>query len=255
MKRPPFLGLFVGALALLPLANTNAWEVATNVPATAIDSLPYTISSPGNYYLTKDLTTSLSAGAAITITASGVTLDLNGRTLHGGLAGSASFGILVANQTNVIVQQGTIDNFGVGVYWAPGAYDVNAKNLVENVHFNNNGIGVWSLSGLSNWVKQCVIDGGDIGVLFNQDRGSRVSHSILEDQRKTEFYQQGIALLTIGSLGVLFDENEVAKSASTNSNAFGQIMTGTDKYRFESFVGFPANHPVLGGTDEGANSL
>jgi hypothetical protein len=33
------------------------------------------------------------------------------------------------------------------------------------------------------------------------------------------------------------------------------VMSGTDKYRFDSFVGFPNNSPHAGGTDEGAGSL
>jgi FG-GAP-like repeat len=50
-------------------------------PRTPITNLPVTISVPGSYYLTTNLT---SAGAGITISASGVTLDLMGFALVGG---------------------------------------------------------------------------------------------------------------------------------------------------------------------------
>src|SRR6185295_16428367 len=46
---------------------------------TLISSAPFTISQPGSYYLTANLT--VSSGNAITIAASGVTLDLNGFTI------------------------------------------------------------------------------------------------------------------------------------------------------------------------------
>ena len=51
---------------------------------TVILSLPYTISEPGTYYLGRHLTAPPHfSGAGITITASSVTLDLNGFSLAG----------------------------------------------------------------------------------------------------------------------------------------------------------------------------
>src|SRR5262245_28247040 len=57
-------------------------------PRTAISSLPYTINTPGSYYLTKDLT-GLAAQNGIMINSSNVTLDLRGFSLVG-VAGSLS---------------------------------------------------------------------------------------------------------------------------------------------------------------------
>src|SRR5262245_25481316 len=48
-------------------------------PRTPISSAPFTISSPGSYYLTTNVT--VSTGDAITITVNNVTLDLNGFTI------------------------------------------------------------------------------------------------------------------------------------------------------------------------------
>jgi hypothetical protein len=48
-------------------------------PRTPIASAPFTISVPGSYYLTTNLT--VSSGTAITIVTNGVTLDLNGFTI------------------------------------------------------------------------------------------------------------------------------------------------------------------------------
>ena len=50
-------------------------------PRTPIGSLPFTISAPGSYYLTKNLEFTATTGDAITIAADRVTLDLKGFTL------------------------------------------------------------------------------------------------------------------------------------------------------------------------------
>jgi len=251
MKRNVVLSLITAGLALLPVAGAYAFETAQGVVATPITSLPWVISTPGNYYLPTDLTTATPAGAAITITASQVYLDLNGRTLKNAIKTNFAYGILVFNQVDVTIQNGDIDGFYIGVFFSPNSTDVNAKNTADNLRLNGNGIGVFSLSGTSNWVKHCIIDGGDIGIMFNQDSGSRAEDNILENQAASEEFQTGIALVSVGSLGTVFDNNVVEKG----SNALGMVMSGTDKYRFDSFVGFPANSPHVGGTNELADSL
>jgi hypothetical protein len=251
MKRNVVLSLITAGLALMPVAGAMAFETAQGVTATPITSLPFTISTSGNYYLPANLTYTLPAGPAITITASQVYLDLNGRTLGASVKTNFAYGILVFNQVDVTVQNGDVDGFYIGVFLSPNSTDVNAKNTVDNVKFNGNGVGVFSLSGTSNWVKHCIIDGGDIGILFSQDSGSRAEDNILENQKATEIFGQGIALISMGSLGTVFDNNVVEKGSS----AFGMVMSGTDKYRFDSFVGFPANSPHVGGTNELADSL
>src|SRR6476619_6633553 len=57
-------------------------------PRTAITSLPITISNPGSYYLTGNVTATAD-GTAITIAADNVTIDLNTFTLSGGNTGRA----------------------------------------------------------------------------------------------------------------------------------------------------------------------
>jgi parallel beta-helix repeat protein len=59
---------------------------------TPIASIPYSISTPGSYYLTRSLTAIV--GSGITVSASPVTIDLNGFTLDG--AGFGSSGIAMS---------------------------------------------------------------------------------------------------------------------------------------------------------------
>ncbi|HZV70775.1 MAG TPA: right-handed parallel beta-helix repeat-containing protein [Saprospiraceae bacterium] len=73
-----------------------------------IDSLPYTISAPGSYYVTANLT----GAVGITIATSNVTLDLNGYTLKG-TAGNNSEGVKVSVAvTNINVKNGGIASWG-----------------------------------------------------------------------------------------------------------------------------------------------
>src|SRR3954449_5496455 len=50
-------------------------------PRRAISTLPFTISTSGSYYLTKNIQFAAASGNAITIAVSHVTLDLGGFTL------------------------------------------------------------------------------------------------------------------------------------------------------------------------------
>jgi hypothetical protein len=250
MKRYAVLSLLAAGLTLLSVANSNAWSVATNVPATAITAVPFAINAPGNYYLATDLVFTGNVGAAIIINASQVTLDLNGHTLSTNVSTAFNIGVFVFNRVDVTIKEGDIDGFGyAGVYFAPNSTDVNAKNVVDDVRFNNDEIGVLSVSGTSNWVKNCIIDGGDVGIWFLADSGSRASNNILENQKKTELIGMGVALLSTGSLGAYFDNNLVY-----NVNTVGQMLSTTDKFRFETFVGTPT--PIhAGGTDQMATSI
>ena len=250
MKRRVVLSFITAGLALVPVVGAKAFVTAA-VPAgaTAIGSLPASISKPGNYYLATDLAFTGVGGAAITITASQVVLDLNGRTLSSS-GTNFTIGVYVANQVDVTIQNGDIDGFGyAGVYLAPDSTDKNAKNVVDNVHFNNDSMAVLSISGQSNWVKNCIIDGGDIGIYFFADLGgSRASNNTLEAQQATEYPGMGIALLSIGGSGTYFENNLVSKG----SNGTGQLLGSGDKFRFETFLG-GAGH--MGGVDQMATSL
>ena len=234
MKRHIVLSFITAGLALLPLASSQAFETSVAVGATAITSLPFTITASGNYYLPANLTFA-APGAAITVAASEVVLDLNGRTLASSAGTGFNIGVYVSNQVDVTIQNGDIDGFGyAGVYLAADGTDNNAKNTVDNVRFNGDSIAVLSVSGQSNWVKNSIIDGGDIGIyFFAVSGGSRASNNTLENQKASEYPGVGIALLSAGGTGTYFENNLVSKG----SNPIGQLLGGVDKFRFETFVG------------------
>lgn len=80
-------------------------------PRTPISSLPYTISLPGPYYVTTNLT-GTGGASGITIAANDVTLDLNGFSLIG-VPGSISGIAVNGNRTNVCVGNGTLRSWNL----------------------------------------------------------------------------------------------------------------------------------------------
>jgi hypothetical protein len=92
-------------------------------PRTPIATAPFTISVPGSYYLTTNLT--VSTGDAITIATSGVTLDLSGFTISSTAPSATGNGILLTNSLSDITIlnghiKGGVTNNGSGFYGGPG---------------------------------------------------------------------------------------------------------------------------------------
>ena len=79
-------------------------------PRTPIAVLPFAINAPGSYYLTTNLT-GVATQHGITISASGVTIDLMGFELAG--VSNSLDGINVSGaQTNIVVRNGTVRGWG-----------------------------------------------------------------------------------------------------------------------------------------------
>ena len=104
-----------------------------------ISSLPFTITAPGTYVLTGDLTCPAASGSpreAINIpsTLQGpVDFDLKGFTItgSGGLAIGVSIGGQTSNLYPIIVRNGTFKNFGVGVQ-AQGSLTTYLHDIIIN---------------------------------------------------------------------------------------------------------------------------
>lgn len=100
---------------------------------TPISSLPITIAAPGSYYLTGDLT-GVSGQRGITVTASHVTLDLNGFSLIG-VPGSTNGidAVSVAGIRHLVIRNGVIRSWG-----AEGITADFSSVIVENVRLDSN---------------------------------------------------------------------------------------------------------------------
>jgi hypothetical protein len=148
MVAPMCALLFVPGIALFaqgpltppgPPAPTMK-SLAQIEPRTPISSIPITISQPGSYFLTGNLTLPAANSGAngITITTDNVTIDLSGFTLDG--AGIGNKGITTASikPNGVQIRNGNVQNWlQVGVNVA-GCTSTRLENL--RVQKNQNGI-------------------------------------------------------------------------------------------------------------------
>ncbi len=105
-------------------------ELSYAVPATfiapdQISASVFSITSPGLYVLTDDVSYTTAGGTAITIGSSDVTLDLNGKTIINSGAGVENGVALSTTLTNITIKNGTLRIFdGVGVNIAAGSSDI-----------------------------------------------------------------------------------------------------------------------------------
>jgi len=112
------LGVFATSVRGGPLDPPGAPGSTDGVraPGTPISSLPFTITQPGSYYLTRNL--SVASGNGITIDADGVTLDLMGFTLSGPGSNTGSYGITsdpVTTRRNNTIRNGVLRGWTTGV--------------------------------------------------------------------------------------------------------------------------------------------
>lgn len=106
-------------------------------------SPPYTISTPGSYYLTGNI--GVATGNAINITAAGVTLDLNGFTISSGAGGGNGSAIfLSAAAVNATIRNGNITSGTTlsGSTFTPSGFSkgidgtLTRSTMIENVSFS-----------------------------------------------------------------------------------------------------------------------
>jgi parallel beta-helix repeat protein len=122
--------------------------------ATVIGSVPYTITTPGQYVLQINLTTNGTDG--IIVRAVMVAINLNGFTLTNtqAIENSNNSGILI-ERSNVTVQNGTIVGFSWGVLTNDSSQDI-----IQNLQLINNRIGVTIYrGGRGHLVQDCYIVG------------------------------------------------------------------------------------------------
>jgi hypothetical protein len=133
-------------IVLLLSGNTACADDFYGV-GTKITTLPYTISQPGFYYLSGNLTYS-GSGNAITVSADDVTLDLMGFSLTNSGAPGITKGINMYGRTNVEIRNGTVGGFYTGV----GGDGTNHRAM--NVRAPNNTYGI-GFDGYHHLIKGC----------------------------------------------------------------------------------------------------
>jgi hypothetical protein len=114
--------LVVACAGALPAASADSYVIAGGV-GIKISYVPYTITSPGFYYLAQNLTLAPVNASAITVQADDVTLDLMGFSLSG--TGKTIDGIVLSGvRSNVEIRNGSLRNFS-----AKGIYALDSRGI------------------------------------------------------------------------------------------------------------------------------
>jgi parallel beta-helix repeat protein len=159
-------------------------QIEPRIPITAA---PYTITNPGSYYLTTNLTAGSSQNG-ITIQSGGVTVDLNGFALVG--QPNSFSGIYVSGSwTNITIRNGSTTGWGAsGVdaysYGPPVNLLFERLTCSGNAHY---GIG----AGLNSVVRHCVCQNDGWGGI-STGGGALVSQCVLNNN--TNAYASGLSL-------------------------------------------------------------
>lgn len=118
-------GLFAQGPLTPPGAPAPAMKTLDQIePRKPIDRLPATLSEPGAYVLTRNL--SFGAGTGVLVTASDVTIDLNGFVLTGDPAGGGHGVHVVSGLANVTIRDGVLRGWGGDGVHAPATMEMPA---------------------------------------------------------------------------------------------------------------------------------
>ncbi len=173
---------------------------------TEITALPAVVSSPGFYYITKNLTCP-SGSHGISIETDDVTLDLMGFSLIGpGGNASNQSGISLTNRSNITIRNGTIKSFPACGISDNGSGDPGRANTAENIRvLNNGGTGIVFYQSYHCAIKGCTAVG-------NGTNGLEIHHSgIIANCTSTENGVTGI---------------EAKYSTVINNSSYGNTQDG-----------------------------
>lgn len=202
------LALVKNSIFLFCLGTTHAWA------DTPISSLPITLSTPGSYYLTDNLTSTGSYG--ILISAPDVTVDLKGYTITGTNAANSN-GVWISSAAhNAIVKNGTIKEFEDGVDALSGNFFVTIKNVsVRNTTW---GIKLDSMSAL---VENCTSAENMFGIAA---ANGTILNNLVLNNTSTGIYAGGNGARIIGNK-VSYNGSEGIKVGNG-----GTVMNNTSSY-------------------------
>jgi hypothetical protein len=189
MKRYLWLGLFWGMILLSPAGAPAAGDIYVGGPyGTKITSVPYTIDTPGCYYLTSNLSYSLGYDSAIYVNADDVTLDLQGFALTGP---SGSYGITWGQHKNIEIRNGTITGFYMGV-WGNDTLDGGGHHRIFNLRTEGNTYGIW-MNGNDILINGCTATQGS----FGSGAGLTIANGtgVISDCKVMNFNVHGIKIL------------------------------------------------------------
>jgi hypothetical protein len=212
------LGLFVvasmtGVVSGGPLDPTNPPGPTDGVrtAGTPISSLPFAITQPGYYYVTRDLTAPPSQHG-ISITSDDVTIDLGGFTIRAGNSPSGNAGILVNDinglrrARNIEIRNGGLFGWGNGIDATYAAY----SKIHDVTILGSSGIGISGQLSYDVHVWNC-------NVSLGEGTGIKITDGSIRDCTVTDNTFEGIR----AEGRFLVEDNEVH-----GNDSYGIIVVG-----------------------------
>jgi parallel beta-helix repeat protein len=144
-------------------------------PRIPISALPYSITNPGSYYVTTNLT-GTSGLSGISIASDNVTLDLNGFTLQG-VPGSMRGIFCTTSHYNLVVRNGTLTG------WGGSGLDCYSSGFPRNMVFEHlviSGNGAYGLEAEADCIIRDCVSFGNTNDGFN-NVGGELTHCISRD--------------------------------------------------------------------------
>jgi hypothetical protein len=141
-------------------------------PATAISTIPFTITEPGSYYLAQPLQL-VAPGVGITVQADGVTIDLRGFTLEGiggaiGVEATGRADVTVRNgmlstweEAIILGDRGRVEDVSVVAGGAGSSIQTGATSLVRGLVLEHTGAGTGVAVGPGSRIEDCALSGAD----------------------------------------------------------------------------------------------
>ncbi len=197
--------------------------------ATSLNSCT-TISSPGVYYLTSDITDSSST--CFTISTSNVTLDCQGHVIDGTQA-SGSYGIYASGSlSNITIRNCKIQEFYYGIYFYNGVHDSKIENVISN---DNNDTGILLSSSSYNTLSNITANDND------NYFGIKLDHSLYNILHNIIANNNGYGGITLD-----YSSNNTLINVTANNNKGTDGGIFLDYSSYNTLINITANNNTVG---------
>jgi parallel beta-helix repeat protein len=186
-----------------PQTTTSSTTTIATVTQASISGCR-SISSPGNYTFTGNISTSIASGACISVNSSNVNIDCKGYSLRGSGPYSGvppfSYGMMITGN-NVGLAYCSISNFSYGVYATPVAglsiHDNNiSSNYVSDLYLNNvQGAGVYKntlLAASGSQGSLYLTNGSSNNRIYNNTVNNYVNYGVNVNSTGNLFYDNNV---------------------------------------------------------------
>ena len=225
----------IGGTVVAVLLLWNGAVYGQSGTCTPITSVPITITTPGVYCLTGNLTHFSLTAAAITVEASAVVVDFNGYKLVKVFGPALSTGVKVTAQKNVTIRNGLISTFFFGIESSARA------TVVEDMRLSNAVVGI-QVTGVGALVRRNYVRESTYGIWVYGDSARVIENNIV-----------GVPLFGWGIIIDAQDGLVVGNRLSSWSLGITYSASGgTGKYRDNLTTDVAV--PYSGGTDAGNNN-